>query len=319
MAGNFSNIISRSDAAALIPEDVAADVIKRLPLASAAVALFRHVAMSRAQQRMPVMAALPVAYFVNGDTGLKQTSEAGWGNQYLNVEEIACIVPVPEAVLDDAAFDIWGETRPFMAEAVGRALDAAVFFGVNKPATWPTDIVAAATTSGNNIVAGTNTPDKGGITGDVSDLFAVVEGDGFDVNGIIAQRKFKGLLRQARATTGEQLADSASSSGIDASPGTLYGVDVTYPLRGLWPTGAGVAEMIAGDFTQGILGIRQDMTWKILDQAVLTDDTGAVIYNLPQQDMIALRVVARFAFQVAQTPTPENVAGAYPFGVLKAA
>lgn len=314
----YNNVVSRTDAAALIPEDVAADIIKRLPLASAALSLFRHVQMSRAQQRMPVMAALPVAYFVNGDTGLKQTSEPGWTNQFLNVEEIACIVPVPEAVLDDAAFDIWGETRPFMAEAIGRALDAAVFFGVNKPATWPADIVTQATASGNTVTEGTATAALGGITGDVSNVFSTVESDGFDVNGLIAQRKFKGLLRQARSTTGEQLTDAAGSSGIDGAPGDLYGVPVTYPLRGLWPTGAGAAEMIAGDFTQGILGVRQDITFKLLDQAVITDNTGAIQYNLPQQDMLALRVVARFAWTVAQTPEPENVAGAFPFAVMKA-
>jgi HK97 family phage major capsid protein len=312
----YNNIISRSDAAALIPEDVASDIIKRLPQASAALALFRHVTMSRAQQRMPVMAALPVAYFVNGDTGIKQTSEAGWGNQYLNAEEVACIVPVPEAVLDDAAFDIWGETRPFLAEAVGRALDAAVFFGVNKPATWPTDIVTAATTAGNVETEGTNTPDKGGITGDVSDLFSKVEAQGYDVNGIVANRKFKGVLRQARTTTGEQLA--ADASAIQPATDALYGVPITYPLRGLWPPSAtGAAEMIVGDFSQGIVAIRQDLTWKILDQAVLNDNSGVIVYNLAQQDMVALRVVARFAWQVAQTPEPENVAGAYPFGVMK--
>lgn len=315
----YNNIISRTDAQALMPEDVAADVIKRLPETSAALALFRHVTMSRAQQRMPVMAALPVAYFVNGDTGLKATTEATWGNKFLNVEEIAAILPIPEAVLDDAAFDIWTEVRPFLAEAVGRTLDAAVFFGTNKPATWPTDIVAGATASGNVVVAGTNDVQMGGVMGDVSDLFASVEADGYDVNGLVAQRKMKGLLRQARSSTGEQLGGIESGTEVQPATANVFGVNITYPLRGLWPAGAGATEMIGGDFTQGILGIRQDLTWKVLDQAVLTDNAGVVQYNLPQQDMVALRVVARFAWQVAETPTPENVAGAYPFAVLNGA
>ena len=270
--------------------------------------------MSRNQQRMPVMAALPVAYFVNGDTGIKQTSEAGWSNKYLNVEEIAVIVPVPEAVLDDAAFDIWGEVRPFIAEAIGRTLDAAIFFGVNKPATWPNAIVADAETSGNVVTAGTSTPETGGIVGDISDLFATVEADGYDVNGLVASRKYKGMLRNARSTTGETL---GAADGADQTE--AYGVPIQYPMRGLWPTTAGAAEMIAGDFTQGILGIRQDLTWKILDQAVIQDNAGAIQYNLAQQDSVAMRVVARYAWQVAGTPTPENVAGAYPFGVMKGA
>jgi HK97 family phage major capsid protein len=315
----YNNIISRTDASALIPEDVASDIIKRLPLASAALSLFRHTTMSRSQQRMPVMAALPVAYFVNGDTGMKQTSEAGWTNQYLNAEEIAVIVPVPENVLDDTAFDIWGETRPFMTEAIGRALDAAIFFGVNKPATWPTDIVTAATTSGNVVTEGTADVQAGGVMGDISALFATVEADGYDVNGMIAQRAFKGKLREARSSTGEQLGGIESGSEVQPPTSNIYGVDITYPLRGLWPTGAAAAEMIAGDFTQGIIAIRQDLSWKMLDQAVLNDDTGKIIYNLPQQDMIALRVTARFAWTVAQTPEPENVPGAYPFAVMKGA
>ena len=104
----FNNVISRTDAAALIPEDVAAGVMGSLPKQSAALTLFRQVQMSRAQQRMPVVAALPTSYFVTGDTGLKQTTEVNWDNVYLNAEEIACIVPIPEAVLDDADFDVWG-------------------------------------------------------------------------------------------------------------------------------------------------------------------------------------------------------------------
>ena len=311
----YNNIVSRTDAAALIPEDVASSIITRLPESSAALSLFRHVTMSRAQQRMPVMAALPVSYFVNGDTGLKQTSEASWANKYLNAEEIATIVPVLEAVLDDTAFDIWAEVQPFMVEAIGRTLDAAIFFGTNAPATWPQAIVPAAVASGNVVTQGTAAPEEGGVTGDISALFASVEGDGYDVNGIVAQRTFKGLLRQARATTGQQLDPGAGQGATDS----IYGVGITYPLRGLWPTGAGAAQMVAGDYTQAILAVRQDLTWKLLDQAVIQDNTGATIYNLPQQDMVAMRVVARFAWQVAQVPTPENVAGAYPFAVMNGA
>lgn len=313
---SFSNIISRSDAAALIPEDVAPDIIKRATEQSAALTLFRRVNMSRQQQRMPVMAALPVAYFVNGDTGLKGTSEAGWTNKYLNAEEIAVIVPVPEAVLDDTAFDIWGETRPFIAEAIGRTLDAAIFFGVNKPATWPNSIEADATTSGNVITSGTAGAAEGAIFGDISELFATVEADGYDVNGLVAHRVYKGLLRNARSTTGELLNDQPDNA-VTASG--AFGVPIQYPMRGLWPTGAAAANMFAGDFSEGIVAVRQDLTWKILDQAVIQDNTGVIQYNLAQQDMVAMRVVARFAWQVAGTPTPEAVAGAYPFAVMKGA
>jgi len=311
----YNNIVSRTDAAALIPEDVAPDIIKRATQQSAALSLFRRVNMSRAQQRMPVMAALPVAYFVNGDTGLKQTTESGWTNKYLNAEEIAVIVPVPETVLDDTSFDIWAETRPFIAEAIGRTLDAAIFFGVNKPTSWPNSIVTDATTSGNVVTMGTAAATAGGIAGDISNLLGTVESDGYDPNGIVANRKYKALLRNARSSTGEQLTTPEGAGEAQAAPNSIYGLPVTYPLRGLWPTGAGANEIIAGDFTEGIVAVRQDLTWKILDQAVIQDNSGAIQYNLAQQDAVAMRVVARFAWQVAGTPTPEGVAGAYPFAV----
>jgi hypothetical protein len=50
----YSSIIDRADAAALIPEEVAAEVIKALPLQSAALRLMRLVRMSHAQMKVPV-------------------------------------------------------------------------------------------------------------------------------------------------------------------------------------------------------------------------------------------------------------------------
>ncbi|QLQ37983.1 phage major capsid protein [Micromonospora robiginosa] len=312
----YNNLISRTSAQALIPEVVANDLLDGLANDSVALQMFRQVRMSTNQTRMPVLAALPTAYFVNGDTGLKQTTQVDWANKYLNVEEIAAIVPIPEAVLDDASFDVWGNVMPLLRDAIARALDAAVIFGTNKPASWPAAIAVDAASAGNVVNRSVGTPrtDKAGISGYFSDLFATVEADGFDVNGIAANTAYKGLLRNVRDANGQQLPEVNANS--------VYGVQVRYPMRGLWPAPAtGAVEAIAGDFTQGILGIRQDITYKVLDQAVIQDGSGVIQYNLAQQDMVALRVVFRSAFQVANTLNYDQpVAGnRYPFAVMKQA
>lgn len=311
----YTNIISRTDAAALVPEVVSNEILGGLANESMAFQMFKQVPMSTSQTRMPVLAALPTAYFVNGDTGLKQTTEVDWSNKYLNVEELAAIVPIPEAVLDDVNFDVWGQVKPLMSNAIARAVDAAIVFGTNKPASWPNAIVTDAATASNTVTRASNAAAAGGIVGDFSDLFGKVEADGFDVNGVVANVAYRGRLRQARATTGESLL--AMPDG-EVNARSIYGIDVKYPMRGLWPTASGTADAIAGDFTQGILGVRQDISYKVLDQAVIQDSSGAIIFNLAQQDMVALRVTARFAFQIANVTNYDQATDAsrYPFAAL---
>lgn len=308
----FDNIISRNDVAALIPEDVVNSLLTGLTNQAAAMTLFPRVSMSSKQQRMPVLSALPTAYFVNGDTGQKQTSEAAWTNKYLDAEEIAVIVPIPDAVIDDTSFDVWGSVQPLLEQAAARALDAAIFFGTNKPSSWPEAIVPEAIARNHDYVRGTAAAAAGGIAADLSELFALVEADGYDVSGIIANRSYRGMLRNVRNSQGDLLPE--------VSAGAAYGVDIQYPMRGLWPTGASAAELVAGDFSEGILAIRQDFTYKILTEAVIQDNTGAIVYNLAQQDMSAMRLVFRVAWQVANVMNYDNTTEAtrYPWAVMLA-
>jgi HK97 family phage major capsid protein len=306
----YDNVISRSEVAGFLPEDVVADLIEGATEQSAAMQLFRTIPLGGTVTRMPVMQALPIAYFVNGDTGLKQTTEASWASKYLNVEEIAAILPVPDNVVDDLSFNIFDSLRPFLEEAVALTLDDAIFFGTNKPASWPAAIgpgAAAATQAVTMNSAAT----AGGVFEDTNKALEMVESDGFDPKSWVFPRNFRAKLRRARNSQGDQLQDFSSIN-------TIWDLPVEYALPGRWPTGTGSIAGFVGDWSEAILGLRQDVQYKILDQAVLQDNTGAIIYNLAQQDMTALRLTFRAAFQVSNRVTRDNTneATRYPFATL---
>jgi HK97 family phage major capsid protein len=311
----FNNVISRTDSSGLIPEEYSNAMLKSLSESSTVLNRFLRVPVSRAQERFPILSALPVAYFVTGDTGLKQTAEVNWKNKFLNVEEIACIVPIPENVLDDAAYDIWAEITPLVEQAIGRTLDAAVYFGTNKPASWPTAIIPKAEEVGNKVKRTANETAKGGIVGDFSDLFGKVETEGYDPDVIVADRALKGFLRQARATTGESLIEPDDGQVTTA---TVFGVPIDYPMRGLWSREANKAEAVALDPSEQVIGVRKDITWKLLDEAVIQDGEGNIAYNLAQQDMVAMRVTFRAGWETANTINYEQQteASRYPAAVL---
>ncbi len=202
-----NQMITRSNVNALIPEQTSNAMLVNLNGQSAALQLFRRIPLATNQTRFPVLSALPVAYFVEGDTGLKQTSTVAWSNKYINVEELAVIIPIPEAVLDDSGFDVWGSIQPLMEEAICRTLDAAIFFGTGKPASWPTAIVPAAIAAGNHYTRGTNAANLGGLAEDLNQVIGLLEDDGYDANGIVATRSMRSKFRGARATDGQQLLD----------------------------------------------------------------------------------------------------------------
>jgi HK97 family phage major capsid protein len=290
----YNNLTSRTDAAALIPEEVSTEMLRRATDESAVLRLFRRVPVGRAQVRFPVLSALPVGYFVNGDTGLKQTTEVNWTNKYLNIEEIATILPVPDNVVADVDVNIWDEAMPYLVEAFYRTFDAAVFFGTNAPGTWPTNVSAAALAAGNSLT-GNAAATAGGGYGDLDAAYALLDADGYDPTGIVAATTWKGRIRPARDSTGQRLDPGRANATLS----DIDGLPVVYPMRGLWPAGSGGPYALVGDWSQFVVGVRQDITMKILDQAVITDNTGAIIYNLPQQDMTAIRLTFRVGWQVA--------------------
>ena len=309
------DIIDRTGAESLIPTQEANEIIQGVVTQSAVLSQGRRLAnMTSRQYKIPVLDMLPIAYFVNGDTGQKQTTKQAWDKKFITAEEIAVIVPVPEAVLDDSEYDIWGEVRPRIVEAFGRVIDSAILFGVDKPSSGRNDIVETATAAGSVVTLGNadNLYDK--IMGE-DGVIAKVENSGYFVSGHMADISMRAKLRGLQDSTGQPIFKTDMQSGTNYS---LDGSSMNFPNNGAFDKSK--ALMISGDFSQLTYSIRQDITFKLFAEGVIQNTDGSIAYNLMQNDMIALRAVMRLGWEI---PNPINSvqkdkAKRCPFSILKA-
>lgn len=296
----MAEILSRANAEALIQEQLVQSIWQDAPKQSIFMQLARKLPnMTSNQTRIRVLDVLPVAYWVDGDTGYKQTSKQAWDNVYLNAAELAVIVPIPEAVLSDASVDLIGEVQPRVTESIGKLVDQAIVFGINRPADWSSDIITRARQAGNNVAAGTG----GAVTYDKllgeGGVFSKVEEDGSLVRGCVASLGMRAKLRGIKDDNGSPLFKT------DMQGPTQYALDgapLYFPDNGSFDTG--VAQLVVGDWSKAVYAVRQDITVKILDQGVIQNPTTkAIEYNLAQQDMIAVRVVFRMGWAMPNPAT----------------
>lgn len=295
-----TNITARTDLSGLIPEPVTREIIQGVTEGSAVLNMGRRLPnMTSKTQTMNVLDMLPTAYFVNGDTGTKQTTKMKWDKKKIVAEEIAVIVPIPEAVLDDADYDIWGEVRPRLVEAFGKVIDGAILFGTNKPTSWRDSVLETCTKAGSVVAATPYIYDdllaEGGV-------IAKVEESGYLVNGIMSAIQMRAKLRGLKDKGGSPIFKTDMQG---ATPYALDGSPMYFPRNGAFD--AAKALMIAGDWSELVYSIRQDITFKIFDQGIVQDPSdNSIVYNLMQNDMVALRAVMRLGWEIPNPKTAYN-------------
>jgi hypothetical protein len=163
-----------------VPVEQSKDIMKDVARGSSILRLSKVSTMESDTKKVPVMAEGPGAYWV-GEGERIQTSKAGWIYPELKAKKLAVIIPVTKEKLNDTTIDVFEELKEPIAEAFYKAIDAAGFFGTNSP--FAKNIMNCVETSGNKIEVGTNET----LDLDVSDAMALVEEDGYDVNGFAAK------------------------------------------------------------------------------------------------------------------------------------
>lgn len=331
--GDYDQYVSRADASGfLLPDEYSKQIIEALPTQSYCMQMMKALPPLNAKTlKIPMLNAFPTAYWVSevaagrGATNTKKTTDQQWSGVTMYVEEAAVIVPVPESVIDDMAsqnFDLWGMVKPRLVEAIGVLVDQSILFnssGDIAPATWQDGILTKAVAAGNTIDASASIgsgmifPDLAqAMVGD-GGLLSLVEQDGYINNGALAAISMMGKLRGLRAIDGQFLFMQDMKAANDYR---ICGMPLTFPNNGAFD--ASKALMICGDWSQAIYGIRRDITWKIATEASIHDASGNLIYNLFQDDMVALRVTFRMGWAL---PNPKNLVNQtdgtrFPFAAL---
>ncbi len=316
MEGNADAIL-RAGVESLIPEENSKEIIQGAIAQSAVLSQFKRLPnMASNKLRMPVLDLLPMGYFLNGDTDKKKSTKMAWDKKEIVAEEIAVIVPIPEAVLDDArdnGYDIWGEVTPRVQEAFGKVIDSAVIFDEGKPTSWRDGIIATAEKANAKVDA---TDDFFTDVYGEDGVIAKVEKSGFMPNGVIAGVNLRGKLRGLKDSTGRPLYLQDLKNGTQSY--SVDGMPTHFLINGAYDDTK--AELIIGDMDQAVYSIRQDLTVKLLTEGVIQDPaTKEIVYNLAQQDMVALRFVMRLGWEL---PNPINAlepdkAKRCPFAILK--
>ncbi len=278
--------------------------------------------MTTSELTYKVSTALPVVYFT-GTKGtsqtfpanaLKQTTTSEWNDVSLFAGELASILVIPNNVFNDANFDIQAEIRRQMPSAIAKKIDEAVLFGTHAsdvPDNW-SDGVFTAMPAENKVSQSLGADLFDAIMGPAG-LFGQVELDGYDVSAVLSATSQKAALRGLRdVTSGIPLFMNSMQGGPQY---TLAGVPMRFKGNGLIDTSK--ALMIAGDWSQLVYALREDVRVDVYTTGVIQDGNAAIVHNLLQEDLTALRVTFRMGWAL---PIPKQYTTAsgtqYPFAAL---
>ena len=313
----------------VLPVEYGREIIRGLIGRSKALELGRRLPDMRGKTyKLNVNANLPVAGWVKNsqatpnaegtEINRKPVSTYAFQGVDLVAEELAVIVPISENTLadvEDFGIELAAELQEQVIGAFQEAIDSAVFFGVGSPWNDFGGLVAGATSANATVAwdgqAGTSFYNA------INDAMTLVEQSGYMPNAILGGPSINSAFRNSITTLGINVTDQGEIGRLARH------VDLTGGFN------EGTAFAIVGDFRYLVYSFREEMAMKLLTESTIYDpNTGAVLYALAQQDMVALRFTMRLGFAL---PNPVNrVSGtlssdgkyiskgakAYPFAVI---
>lgn len=265
-----------------VPQEIAPGIMDEIARGSSILQLSEVKQMKSDTMKFQVWADKPGAYWV-GESERINTSKASWIFPEMHAKKIAVIIPVTKEKLNDTTIDVFGELKPQIAEAFYTAIDKACLFGTASP--FEKNVLGVATAANNVITRNTQSLDL-----DISDVMAEIEDKNLDPNGFVGHYGIKKELRNLRDANGNQLAV------LGMKENSLYDLPLAFSRNGAFDKAQ--AELLCGDWSKSIVGIREGIEFEILTEATLQSVTmeDSKPLSLAENDMIAIKATMRLAY-----------------------
>ena len=265
-----------------VPQEIAPGIMDEIARGSSILQLSEVKPMKSDTMKFQVWADKPGAYWV-GESERINTSKASWIFPEMHAKKIAVIIPVTKEKLNDTTIDVFEELKPQIAEAFYTAIDKACLFGTASP--FEKNVLKVATEASNVITRNTQSLDL-----DISDVMAEIEDKNLDPNGFVGHYGIKKELRNLRDANGNQLAV------LGMKENSLYDLPLAFSRNGAFDKAQ--AELLCGDWSKSIVGIREGIEFEILTEATLQSVTmgDGKPLSLAENDMIAIKATMRLAY-----------------------
>ena len=277
-------VVLKDQLQGFVPTEKATGIMGFVAKGSALIPQSKLEPMTAPTKEFTFWANTPSAYWVGEGKRIK-TSVASFLTAKMEAHKIGVIIPCTKEKLNDTIINVFEEMKEPIADAIQQKVDMAGLFGIDSP--FQFNLYDNVVKNGMYIVDGTN----GALDLDVSDVMALVEDEGMDVTGFIAHTGIKNRLRKLRDGDGNQLYVDGTNTR------EFYNVPITF-AKGKASFDREKAQLFAGDWSKSLVGVYQGLEYEVLKEATLQDTlwTDGKPLSLAEQDMIALKVTARFAF-----------------------
>ncbi|NFF80167.1 phage major capsid protein [Clostridium botulinum] len=267
-----------------VPVEIAKEVIKNIIDQASILKVCKHESMTSDTKTLPQLTDSGSASWVK-EGEMIGTTLPKFAYPQLKACKLAVIVPVTNEKNNDSIINVMHEIKQAMADAFARAIDQAMILGIDSP--FSTNLISAI---GSQKIIATDRLDT-----DLSNAMGLVEDNKYNCSNILMGTSQKKVLR-ALSNDSKYKGAITLTAAYDTPIEFVRNFDDKKSLA------------ITGDFSKAIIGTRESIDYKVLDQATIK--SGDTEINLAQQDMIAIKATMRLGFVVVDPKAFSMVVGA---------